>query len=159
MPPIFTKSLAETLNRRSPLTVCEAEDGQSLAPGFAYIAPGGKHMKIERAAASLVIRITGDPAEGNCRPSVDYLFRSVAEVCGPRSLGVIMTGMGDDGVRGCRLLKQAGAAILAQDRESCTVFGMPRVVVEEGIADVVGPIERLAVEITARAGERALRPS
>lgn len=148
MPPVFTKSLADDLNKRCKLAVGEGRDGQAVAPGQIWIAPGGRQMKVSREAARVALRITDDPPENSCRPAVDYLFRSVAEVYGGRSVGVIMTGMGNDGTIGCRRLKHCGAAIIAQDEASCVVFGMPREVVEKGIADVVAPPGQIAVEIT-----------
>jgi two-component system chemotaxis response regulator CheB len=146
MPPMFTRSLAEDLDRRCALHVCEASDGQAVAAGSILIAPGGKQMRVERLGAGPVIRITDDPPENSCRPSVDYLFRSVAETYGPRAVGVIMTGMGSDGAQGCRLMHQRGAIILAQDQASCVVFGMPREPVEQRIAAAI-PLEAMASEL------------
>jgi two-component system, chemotaxis family, protein-glutamate methylesterase/glutaminase len=148
MPPVFTKSLADDLNQRCKIRVQEAFDGQQVLPGVALIAPGGKQMKVFRDMGNLRIRITDDPPENSCKPSVDYLFRSVASVCGPHTLGVIMTGMGNDGSAGCRLIKQRGGAIVAQDEASCVVFGMPREPIEQGVADVVASLDRIASEIT-----------
>ena len=139
MPPIFTKSLADDLNRRCALRVCEASDGQQVIPGHVLIAPGGKQMKIEREDGHIVVHITDDPPENSCKPSVDYLFRSASKIYGRNALGVIMTGMGSDGTRGCREMKQQGASIIAQDEATCVVFGMPKAPIEEGIADVVAP--------------------
>lgn len=157
MPAIFTRSLAEDLDRRCRLRVCEASDGQEVLPGSVYIAPGGKQMRVERdverPSFDAVVRITNDPPENSCRPSVDYLFRSVAEVYGGRTVGVIMTGMGNDGALGCRLLKRCGARILAQDEASCVVFGMPRELVREGLADVIAPLDRIADEMTRLVGK------
>ena len=147
MPPVFTKSLADDLNRRCQLTVCEATDGQPAGPGHVLIAPGGKQMKVEREGEQIVARITDDPPENSCRPSVDYLFRSVSSVCGPNAVGVIMTGMGKDGTRGCRQMKQNGASIIAQDEATCVVFGMPKEPIEEGTADVVASLDGIAGEI------------
>ncbi len=156
MPPIFTKSMANDLDNRCALSVCEAADGQSVEPGNVYIAPGGKQMKIEREDGTTLIRITDDPPENSCRPSVDYLFRSVAEIYGARALGVIMTGMGSDGSKGCRQMKQRGASIIAQDEATCVVFGMPRKPIEQGIADVVAPLDGIASEITRLVGKGVL---
>jgi len=154
MPAFFTRSLAEDLNRRCQLRVAEAADGQQVTAGTILIAPGGKQMKVRRENGLSVVRITDDPPENSCRPSVDYLFRSAAETYGGNVLGVIMTGMGNDGAAGCRLLKQRGAAIVAQDQASCVVFGMPREPIEEGLADVVAPLDSIATEITRLAGRR-----
>ncbi len=147
MPPVFTKSLADDLNNRTPLTVREGVDGQPIRRGEVWIAPGGRQMKVQRQNDQVVLRITDDPPENSCRPSVDYLFRSVAEVYGGRAVGVIMTGMGNDGSLGCRRLKHCGASIIAQDEATCVVFGMPREPIEKGIVDVVAPLGRIAAEI------------
>jgi two-component system chemotaxis response regulator CheB len=147
MPPVFTRSLADDLNGRTPLAVREAVDGQPVRGGEVWIAPGGRQMKVQRQNDQVVLRITDDPPENSCRPSVDYLFRSVAEVYGGRAVGVIMTGMGNDGSLGCRRLKHCGASIIAQDAATCVVFGMPREPIEKGIADVVAPLGRIAAEI------------
>ena len=152
MPPIFTRSLADDLDRRCALRVCEAADGQAVVPGWVLIAPGGKHMKIERGNPSPIVRITDDPPENSCQPSVDYLFRSVAEVYGRRALGVLMTGMGNDGAAGCRLLHRYGAPLLAQEENSCVVFGMPREPIQEGIAKAVS-LEDMAGEILRLVGQ------
>jgi two-component system chemotaxis response regulator CheB len=147
MPPVFTRSLAEDLNSRCRLRVCEASEGQTVEAGCIYIAPGGRQMKVRREGVGAVVRLTDDPPENSCRPSVDCLFRSVAEVYGGRAVGVIMTGMGNDGASGCRMLKERGAAIIAQNQATCVVFGMPREVVEQGTADVVAPLHSIAAEI------------
>ncbi|MCE5266911.1 MAG: chemotaxis response regulator protein-glutamate methylesterase [Planctomycetaceae bacterium] len=146
MPPMFTRSLADDLNGRCALRVYEAADGQPVVPGVILIAPGGRQMKVERQDGATVIRITEDPPENSCRPSVDYLFRSVANVYGGRALAVLMTGMGNDGAAGCRLFHRIGAPILAQNEASCVVFGMPREPIIEGIAKPV-PLENMAQEI------------
>lgn len=152
MPPLFTKSLADDLNQRSQLHVYEAVDGQLAQPGECIIAPGGRQMKIERTEAGPLVRITDDPPENSCRPAADYLFRSAAHHYGAQVLGVVMTGMGSDGALGCRLLKRHGATVLAQNKETCVVFGMPSAVVEQGLADAVLPLRDIAAQITAIAG-------
>ena len=146
MPAMFTRSLADDLDRRCAVRVCEAADGQLITPGWVYIAPGGKQMKVESGEPLPVIRITNDPPENSCQPSVDYLFRSVAEVYGRNTLGIIMTGMGNDGSAGCQLLSRHGATLLAQDEASCIVYGMPREPIEQGIAKAV-PLDGMADEI------------
>jgi two-component system chemotaxis response regulator CheB len=153
MPAKFTRSLAEDLDRRAKVHVKEAEDGERLQAGTVYIAPGGRQIKIEAQLHSLKVRVTDDPPEKCCKPSVDYLFRSLADQVGARVLAVIMTGMGDDGAAGCQLLKQRGAHILAQDAASCVVYGMPRQVIESGLADMVRPLDGIAEAI-----EQAVRP-
>ena len=155
MPPVFTSSLADDLNNRTPLAVREGVDGQPIRGGEVWIAPGGRQMKVQRENGQVVLRITDDPPENSCRPSVDYLFRSVADVYGGRAVGVIMTGMGNDGALGCRRLKHCGAAIIAQDAATCVVFGMPREPIEKGIVDVVAPLDRIAAEIARLTGQGA----
>jgi len=148
MPPIFTKSLADDLNRRCQLHVSEANDGDRLQPNHVLIAPGGKQMRISRLGDRFITSITDDPPENNCKPAVDYLFRSVSNVIGGNILAVIMTGMGSDGTLGCRLLKRKGAAILTQSERSCIVYGMPRQPAEEGLSDVIAPLDLIADQIT-----------
>ena len=152
MPPVFTASLAEDLDRRCALTVREAISGQSISPGHVLIAPGGRQMKVVSNGGPPRIRVTDDPPENSCQPSVDYLFRSLASVYGRGAAGVIMTGMGEDGASGCREIKQRGGKIVAQDEASCIVFGMPQKPIEEGIADVVAPLDRIAAEILRLVG-------
>jgi two-component system chemotaxis response regulator CheB len=153
MPPLFTRSLADDLDQRCGLRVCEAAQGQRVLPGCVYIAPGGKQMRVLPDKEAVIVDLNDDPPENSCRPSVDYLFRSVAEVYGGNAVGVVMTGMGSDGTRGCRLLKDRGAPIVAQDQASCVVFGMPRGLIEQGIADVVAPLDQIAAEIVRLVGK------
>jgi len=152
MPPMFTKSLADDLNKKCALSVSEAHNGQLVQPGHIIIAPGGKQMKVRKSQDNIIICITDDPPENSCKPAVDYLFRSVAHTFGGRALGVIMTGMGNDGALGCRLLKRNGAPILTQDEATCVVYGMPKQPVDEGLADVIVPLDRIADEITRLVG-------
>lgn len=149
MPPLFTASLANSLNNKSPLEVKEAQDGDIIEPGKIFIAPGGKQMKIVASADGITrkIKITDDPPENSCKPSADYLFRSIAQHYVGRSTGVIMTGMGSDGSKGLVQMKNNGSFIIAQNEETCTVYGMPKEPVESGIADIVVPLERIADEI------------
>lgn len=147
MPPLFTKSLADDLRRTSKLTVTEAADGDVIKPGQVWIAPGGKQMKVEYGGSGLVIRVTDDAPERNCKPSVDYLFRSVANCYGGKVLGVIMTGMGDDGTEGCKQLRRVGASIIAQNEATCVVYGMPRNIVENGLATATCPLDQIAPNI------------
>lgn len=149
MPPLFTASLANSLNNKSKLSVKEAEEGDVIEPGKIFIAPGGKQMKIVAAADGVTrkIKITDDPPENSCKPSVDYLFRSIAQHYVGRSTGVIMTGMGSDGVKGLIQMKNSGSVVIAQNEETCTVFGMPKEPVESGLADVVAPLDEIAQEI------------
>ncbi len=149
MPPIFTQSLAKSLDAKCSLQVHEAVNGEALKPNVVYIAPGGKQMKIVAGAdgRQRVIKITDDPPENSCKPSVDYLFRSIAELYVGRSTGVIMTGMGSDGTAGLKLMKNNGAVVIAQDEASCVVFGMPKEPIQQGIADVVAPLDFISREI------------
>ena len=149
MPPVFTQSLANSLNSKCHISVKEAVDGELIKPNTALIAPGGKQMKIVAGAdgKSRVVRITDDPPENSCKPSVDYLFRSVSHHYVGRATGVIMTGMGSDGTLGLKLMKRSGATVIAQDEASCVVYGMPKEPVDAGIVDVIAPLDRIADEI------------
>jgi two-component system chemotaxis response regulator CheB len=158
MPPMFTRLLAQRLDKACALTVGEAVGGELLAPGQIWIAEGGKHLVVERTAAGLLLATNEDPPVNSCRPAVDVLFDSAARVWGPGLLGVVMTGMGQDGLRGSETVKAAGGHVIAQDEESSVVWGMPRFVTERGIAEDVLPLDRIAGEITrrVRAGRRSL---
>lgn len=149
MPPVFTESLARNLDRRCDITVKEAVDGEKIVPNTAYIAPGGKQMKVANDAfkSAKIIRVTNDPPENGCKPSADYLFRSVAEHFGSSATGVIMTGMGSDGTMGLQQMKEKGAFIIAQDEASSVVFGMAKKPVEMGIVDRVVPLDQIAEQI------------
>ncbi|MEW4452935.1 chemotaxis response regulator protein-glutamate methylesterase [Bremerella sp. JC817] len=155
MPPMFTKSLANDLDRASNISVHEATDGQVVQPGNAYLAPGGKQMKVVVQDGQKKIQITDDPAERSCKPSVDYLFRSIAHVYGGEAMAMVMTGMGDDGTMGARLMKRNGCMVVAQEEKSCVVFGMPRQVIAAGLADKVVPLDQLH-EIIQTAGVRGV---
>lgn len=137
MPPLFTKQLAERLDKITTLKVKEAEDGEPVKEGVAYIAPGDYHMVIKRENNQKIILLHQGPPKNNCRPSVDVLFESLAEVYGSTCLGLILTGMGKDGAEGAQLIKKKGGAVIAQDAQSSIVFGMPRAVIEKGLADEV----------------------
>lgn len=149
MPPLFTQPLAESLHQRCKLSVKEASDGEIAQPDNVYIAPGGRHMRIKNIDNQIAIEITDDPPENNCRPAVDYLFRSAAHNFAGQAVAVVLTGMGNDGLTGVKLLKRHGCYTIAQDEASCVVFGMPRAIVEAGLADAVLPIESVAAKITA----------
>jgi two-component system, chemotaxis family, protein-glutamate methylesterase/glutaminase len=150
MPPMFTASLAESLAPKCRIRVREARAGETLEANTAYIAPGGRQMRIVKGEGPGVIQVTDDPPENNCRPAVDYLFRSVANHCPGRAMAVILTGMGSDGVLGLRLLKRHGCHVIAQDEASCVVYGMPRAAVEAGVVDTVLPLDQIAVRIAAQ---------
>lgn len=150
MPPVFTKSLAESLNRKCALEVKEAVNGEVVRANTIYIAPGGRQMKVASGANvhSKIIRITDEPPENNCKPSVDYLFRSVSGEYGSKATGVIMTGMGEDGKQGLKLMKSAGAVCIAQNAETCVVYGMPKAAVDAGLVDEIVSLPAMAREIT-----------
>ncbi|MBL8731970.1 MAG: hypothetical protein JNN13_06340 [Planctomycetes bacterium] len=148
MPPKFTKSLAESLDKNCRLRVREAQNNDKLERGTILIAPGGFHLRVLGSDGAATVRITEDPPECSCRPSVDYLFRSLVEVYGARTMGVVLTGMGEDGWIGSRLIRSAGGSVLAQDEATSTVFGMPRGPIEAGIARAV-PLERMAESVVA----------
>lgn len=149
MPPVFTKSLANSLNAKCALTVKEARDGEPILANVVYIAPGGKQMKLVASTdgTNRLIRITDDPPENSCRPSADYLFRSVADYYVGRATAVIMTGMGSDGTKGLQVLKEKGALIIGQDESSCVVYGMPKTPAELGLTDVVVSLNKIAGEV------------
>ena len=148
MPPVFTQSLAESLTAKCAIRVREAAHGETLQPNVAYIAPGGRQMRLHPAAdGARTLQITDDPPENNCRPAVDYLFRSASAHYPGRSLAVILTGMGSDGTLGLRLLKRHGCFSIVQDEASCVVFGMPKAAVDAGVADVVLPLDAIAGRI------------
>jgi two-component system chemotaxis response regulator CheB len=148
MPPMFTQALAESLGNKSKIAVVEATNNTRPLPGHVYIAPGGKQMKLVKDADSTgTIIITDDPPENNCKPSVDYFFRSVANNFPSKSVAAILTGMGSDGTIGLRLLKRQGCHIIAQDEASCVVFGMPRSAIEAGVVDEILTLEKIVTRI------------
>jgi len=150
MPPVFTKSLADSLAPKCVVQVREAVPGESPVPNTVYIAPGGQHMRVGVGPDNRpVLEMTDDPPENNCKPAVDYLFRSVANRFPGRAMGVILTGMGSDGALGLKLLKRHGCFVIAQDEASCVVYGMPKAAVDAGVADVVLPLDAIAGRITA----------
>jgi two-component system chemotaxis response regulator CheB len=145
MPPLFTENLATSLNARSQLSVREGRNGELAAAGNVYIAPGGSHMKIMAGMNSeIVVRITSDPPENNCRPAVDYLFRSAATAFPGGAVAVILTGMGRDGTLGLRLLKASGCFSIAQNEATCAVFGMPKEAIQAGVVDLIVPVDSIA---------------
>ncbi len=148
MPPVFTASLAKALNAKCALEVKEAVNGEAVVADTVYVAPGGKQMKVASGAGwQKIIRISDDPPENNCKPSADYLFRSVAREYGAQSTGVVMTGMGSDGKLGIKLMKASGAMVIAQDSTTCVVYGMPKAIVDDGLADIIAPLGELAERI------------
>ncbi|MFN9103664.1 MAG: chemotaxis response regulator protein-glutamate methylesterase [Betaproteobacteria bacterium] len=144
MPPGFTKSYAVRLDSLCRIRVAEARDGERVLPGHAYVAPGGFHLSVERSGANYVARVTdGDPVNRH-RPSVEVLFDSAARVVGRNALGVMLTGMGADGARAMKTMRDAGSFNLVQDEASCVVFGMPREAIAHGAAHEVLPLNRIA---------------
>ena len=150
MPPMFTRLLAERLDARSQIRVREAESGQVLKPGTAWIAPGDFHLMLEEIDGKIQTRVFVGPPENSCRPAVDVLFRSVAACYGGRALGVVLTGMGQDGLRGSEHLTEAGSQVIAQDEASSVVWGMPGFIAQAGLASRVLPLDEVAGEIIRR---------
>jgi len=140
MPEKFTAAFAHRLNQLCHCEVREAQDGDRVMSGLVLIAPGGKHMQLRRSGAQYRVSVSDGPPVNRHKPSVDVLFRSVASVAGCNALGIVMTGMGDDGANGLLAMRQAGAHTIAQDRDSCVVFGMPREAIERGAAIEVLPL-------------------
>lgn len=150
MPPVFTKSLADSLSGRCSMRIHEAVHGELILPNEAYIAPGGRQMRLEiDRYGRAIIEVNDDPPENNCKPAVDYLFRSVANRFPGRAMAVILTGMGNDGTLGVRLLKRRDCFVIAQDERSCVVYGMPKSAVEAGVVDTVLPLNEIADRITS----------
>lgn len=161
MPPMFTRLLAERLEVISPVRVREGEAGALVRPGEAWVAPGGFHLEVERTSTGVLLRLHNGPPENSCCPAVDVLFRSVARVYGPRVLSIVLTGMGQDGLRGCECVREAGGQVIVQDEASSVVWGMPRAVTEAGLADQILPLSEIAGEINRRvqAGVSASAPT
>jgi len=149
IPAAFSAPFARRMDGASPMTVCEAADGQQILPGHVYIAPGDRHLLVERSGARFVCRLSDGPPVNRHRPSVDVLFRSVAQHIGPNAVGAILTGMGDDGARGLREMRDAGARTVAQDERTSVVWGMPGEAVKHGAAEQVLPLERIAETVLA----------
>jgi len=147
MPPVFTTMLAARLSAKSALPVHECKSGVPLRPGCIFLAPGDYHMVIKNADGVVQLQTHQGPKENFCRPSVDVLFRSVSEVFGARALAVVLTGMGQDGLKGCEHLQKAGARIVVQDEATSVVWGMPGFVARAGLADKVLPLDQIAAEI------------
>jgi two-component system chemotaxis response regulator CheB len=140
MPEKFTAAFAQRLDRICQIEVKEAVSGDRVLSGRALIAPGGRHMVVRRSGAQYLVDVVSAPPVNRHCPSVDVLFRSAAKYAGRNATGVIMTGMGDDGARGLLEMHQAGARTLAQDEESCVVFGMPKEAIKLGAADRIVPL-------------------
>lgn len=147
MPPQFTKAFAERLNHLCQIEVKEAKDGDTVMNGIALIAPGNLHMLLKRSGSRYYVNLKDGPMVHHQRPAVDVLFHSVAQYAGPNAIGVILTGMGADGAEGLLKMKEAGAKTIAQDEESCVVFGMPKEAIKKGAVDKVLPLEKIPQEI------------
>lgn len=147
MPPLFTQSLATSLNSSSLLNVKEAENEDLLTAGNVYIAPGGWHLKVFKSGTKYKIKLDKEPAGSTLKPCADVSMATIASVYGKNSLSVILTGMGDDGTKGASLIKNAGGRIIAQDEATSTIYGMPRAVVEAGLAETVLPLDKISKHI------------
>lgn len=150
LPLMFTKLLAERLSTKCALPVYEAIAGVDLLPGTIWLAPGDSHLRVEPADFGARLVLDQSPPQNSCRPSVDVLFESVAEVYGDRALGIILTGMGQDGLRGCQRIRDRNGQILAQDEASSVVWGMPGYVANAGLADAILPLDQMMPEILQR---------
>jgi two-component system chemotaxis response regulator CheB len=160
MPPLFTAMLAERLTAHSPVICHEGGEGQTIESGHAYVAPGSWHMEVCRQGIRTVLRLQDGPPENSCRPAVDVLFRSVAAAYGGAVLGVVMTGMGQDGLRGCEIIREHGGHIVVQDEATSVVWGMPGYIAKAGYADKIIPLNQIAGEIIrrVRASRVEIRP-
>ena len=148
IPAAFSGPFARRMDASSAMTVCEARDGQQIIPGHVYIAPGDKHLLVKRDGARYVCTLSDGPPVNRHKPSVDVLFRSVAENVGPNAISVILTGMGDDGAKGMQEIKETGAPTIAQDEKTSVVWGMPGEAVKLGCVDNVLPLEKIASTLT-----------
>ncbi|MDA8391544.1 MAG: chemotaxis response regulator protein-glutamate methylesterase [Actinomycetota bacterium] len=151
MPPTFTQMLAERLDKCSPLTVREATEGAQPRPGEAWIARGGRHMLAERSGGAVRLKLGDGPPENSCKPAADTLLRSLAAAYGPEVLALVLTGMGQDGLKGAKAVVAAGGRVLAQDEATSVVWGMPGLVAKAGIAEAVLPLDEMAAALTQRA--------
>lgn len=149
MPERFTGMFAQRLDNLCQIAVHEAKNGDKVTPGKALIAPGGKHMMIKRNGTQYTVEVVDGPMVNRHKPSVDVLFRSVARMAGPNALGIIMTGMGDDGAQGLKEMRDTGARTVAQDEASCVVFGMPKEAIKRGAAEQVVPLTQIPGTIMA----------
>ncbi len=150
MPPVFTRLLADRLNQKSKMTVKEAVEGEVAEAGTIYIAPGDFHMTLVQSHSELRIGLNQHVPENSCRPAVDVLFRSAATIYGAGLLGVVLTGMGQDGQRGAQAIREAGGSVFVQDEKTSVVWGMPGAVVRAGLADQMVPLNKVADEISNR---------
>ena len=156
MPPSFTKTLADRLNEKAAIEIVEAQEGELILPGKAYLAPGGYHMVFDRKGEQLIARMNQDPPVQACRPSVDVMYYSVAKLCGASTLAIILTGMGKDGLDGSRQILDAGGRLFAQDEETSVVWGMPGAVTRAGLPEKVIPLDLIAYEIVRNVEKSAV---
>ncbi|HEU4387514.1 MAG TPA: chemotaxis response regulator protein-glutamate methylesterase [Blastocatellia bacterium] len=147
MPAVFTRGFADQLNKVCRMDVREASDGDEVVRGLVLVAPGNRHMKLRKSASHYFVELSSGPAVSRHRPSVDVLFHSVARSAGPNAVGIIMTGMGEDGAEGLQEMKRAGALTIAQSEATSVVFGMPRAAIDRGAADQVVSLDRMAEAI------------
>jgi two-component system chemotaxis response regulator CheB len=154
MPPGFTRSFAERLNRLCAMQVKEAEGGERVLPGHVFIAPGNAHLLLKRSGANYMTELSDAPPVNRHRPAVDVLFRSVASSAGANALAVILTGMGKDGAQGMLEMRRGGSYTIAQNEATCVVYGMPREAVEVGAVETVLPLEQIAEHILAKLRQR-----
>jgi len=158
MPPVFTKLLADRLAAKCSLAIVEGNTGEELRPGKIWIAPGNYHMGLQQMPNGARIQLNQEPPENSCRPAVDVLFRSVAEVYGAATLAVVLTGMGQDGLRGCERIREAGGQVFVQDEASSVVWGMPAFVSRSGLADKELPLQQMGAEIVHQVWEGRPKP-
>jgi two-component system chemotaxis response regulator CheB len=152
MPPLFTRCLADRLGARCEIKVLECQGGERLLLGHAYIAPGNRHLELVRDRDGVRTQLTDAPAENSCRPSADVTMRSIVRAYGAAVLGVVLTGMGQDGLRGAREICDAGGRVLVQSGPTCVVWGMPKAVEEAGLAEAVVALDELPLAIMQRVG-------
>jgi two-component system chemotaxis response regulator CheB len=150
MPPLFTRLLAERLDRACLLRVCEAEDGEQPMPGGVYLAPGDHHLSVTRNGSNFSLSLGEGPPENSCRPAADVLFRTAAGAYGSGVLAVVLTGMGRDGLRGCAAVRAAGGQVVVQDPDTAVIGSMPAAVADAGLAHAVLPLVEVAPELVAR---------
>ena len=158
MPATFTALLAARLSTVGVMTIKEAQEGEVAQAGTGYIAPGGFHMTLDKSGAKTIIHLNSDPPENSCRPSVDVLFRAVAQIYGGGVLAVILTGMGNDGLKGCQAIAGKGGQVIAQDEDTSVVWGMPGAVVQAGLASAILPLDKIADEIVFRSRKLSAAP-
>lgn len=156
MPPVFTKTYADSLNRICPFEVKEAEDGDRVIPGRALIAPGNFHMELARSGAQYYVKLHQEPMIHGVRPAADYLMKSVARYAGANALGLVLTGMGKDGADGLLAMKNAGSYNIAQSEDTCVVFGMPKAAIDANAIHKVVPLDKIATDIIAQIRTRAV---